>query len=53
MCPRFGFARYQAVVPEGITSYESAVVTIERAGGSPVREGPTVFFVWDLSRLKN
>jgi len=48
-----GFARYQTVVPEGITSYESAVVTIERAGGSPVREGPTVFFVWDLSRLKN
>ncbi len=47
-----GFARYQTVVPEGITSYDSAVVTIERAGGSPVREGPTVFFVWDLSRLK-
>ncbi|MFN8615560.1 MAG: anti-sigma factor [Dehalococcoidia bacterium] len=48
-----GFARYQTVVPEGITSYDSAVVTIERAGGSPVREGPTVFFVWDLSRLKD
>ncbi|MEO8538358.1 MAG: anti-sigma factor [bacterium] len=48
-----GFARYQANVPEGITTYDSAVVTIERAGGSPVREGPTVFFVWDLSRLKN
>jgi hypothetical protein len=48
-----GFARYQTVVPEGITSYDSAVVTIEQAGGSPVREGPTVFFVWDLSRLKD
>ncbi len=48
-----GFARHQTAVPEGITSYETAVVTIERAGGSPVREGPTVFFVWDLSRLKN
>lgn len=48
-----GFARFQTVVPEGISSYDSAVVTIERAGGSPVREGPTVFFVWDLSRLKN
>lgn len=48
-----GFARHQAVVPEGITSYDSAVVTIERAGGSPVREGPTVFFVWDLARLKD
>nr|HRC87819.1 anti-sigma factor [Thermoanaerobaculia bacterium] len=32
-----GFARYQTVVPEGITTYDSAVVTIERAGGSPVR----------------
>jgi hypothetical protein len=48
-----GFARHQAILPEGITSYDSAVVTIERAGGSPVREGPTVFFVADLSGLKN
>jgi len=46
-----GFARYETRVPEGITSYDTAVVTIERAGGSPVREGPTVFFVADLSRL--
>jgi anti-sigma-K factor RskA len=46
-----GFARHQTVVPEGITSYESAIITIERAGGSPVREGRTVFFVADLSRL--
>ena len=46
-----GFARYYTVVPEGIDSYESAVVTIERAGGSPTREGPTVFFVLDLPDL--
>lgn len=46
-----GFARYETRVPEGITSYDTAVVTIERAGGSPVRQGPTVFFVADLSRL--
>lgn len=48
-----GFARYETVVPEGLSTYESAVVTIERAGGSPLREGPTVFFVADLSRLRN
>ncbi len=48
-----GFARYETVVPEGLNSYETAVVTIERAGGSPLREGPTVFFVADLSRLRN
>lgn len=46
-----GFARFQSVVPEGITTYESALVTIERAGSSDLREGPTVFFVADLSRL--
>ncbi len=48
-----GFARYETVVPEGLSTYETAVVTIERAGGSPLREGPTVFFVADLSRLRN
>lgn len=48
-----GFARYQAIVPEGISNYETAVVTIEQQYGSPNREGPTVFFVTDLSRLKN
>jgi anti-sigma-K factor RskA len=46
-----GFARYETRLPEGITSYDTAVVTIERAGGSPTREGPAVFFVTDLSRL--
>lgn len=46
-----GFARYYTVVPEGINTYESAVVTIEAAGGSPVRQGPTVFFVMDLPDL--
>ena len=48
-----GFARHQTIVPEGITSYDTAVVTIERAGGSPIRQGPTVFLVYDLSRLKD
>ena len=47
-----GFARYETVVPEGLKTYDTAVVTIERAGGSPSRSGPTVFFVTDLSRLK-
>ena len=47
-----GFARYYTVVPEGLTSYESAVVTIERAGGSPLRQGPTVF-ASDLSGLRD
>jgi anti-sigma-K factor RskA len=44
-----GFARYERVIPEGLRSYDAVVVTIERGAGSPVREGPTVFFV---SRLK-
>jgi len=48
-----GLARYQTSVPEGITSYDTAVVTIERAGGSPVREGPTVFLVYGLRDLKD
>ena len=26
---------------------------LERAGGSPIRQGPTVFLVYDLSRLKD
>lgn len=48
-----GFARHQTQLPEGLAQYDTAVVTIERAGGSPVREGPAVFFVADLSRLKD
>lgn len=46
-----GFARYTTWVPQGLDSYESAVVTIERAGGAPERQGPSVF-VTDLSRLR-
>lgn len=46
-----GFARYQTTVPQGLKSYESAVVTIERAGGSNERSGPSVF-VADLSGLR-
>jgi anti-sigma-K factor RskA len=45
-----GFARHKAAIPQGIASYDSAVVTIER-DGNPAKEGPTVFFVADLSRL--
>ena len=46
-----GFARYETTVPQGLKSYESAVVTIERAGGSNERSGPSVF-VADLSGLR-
>ncbi len=46
-----GFARHEAIVPQGLESYESAVVTIERAGGSPERTGTSVF-VADLSRFR-
>ncbi len=46
-----GFARFAAVVPQGLQSYETAVVTIERAGGAPERTGPSVF-VTDLSRIR-
>ena len=48
-----GFARYQTVIPAGITAYDVVLITIERAGGSPTIEGPTVFFVQDLSQLKD
>lgn len=47
-----GFARYETVVPQGLETYESAVVTIERAGGAPERTGSSVF-VADLSRLRH
>jgi hypothetical protein len=46
-----GFARYDTIVPEGLTSYTSAVVTVERAGGAPERSGPSVF-VGDFSRFQ-
>jgi anti-sigma-K factor RskA len=48
-----GFARYETVVPEGLTTYDTAVVTIERAGGSPARSGDAVFFVYALPRARN
>ncbi len=46
-----GYARYETVVPQGLKSYESAVVTIETAGGASERSGPSVF-VTDLSRIR-
>lgn len=45
-----GYARYVTIVPQGLKSYESAVVTIESAGGASERSGPSVF-VTDLSRI--
>lgn len=47
-----GFARYVTSLPEGISSYDSAVVTIENAGGASQREGPSVFAA-DLSRFRH
>lgn len=38
-----GFARYVAIVPQGMKSYDTAVVTIEQAGGASQRSGPFVF----------
>lgn len=46
-----GFARYDTTVPQGLTTYESVIVTVERAGGSSERTGPSVF-VADLSGLR-
>ena len=46
-----GFARLTALVPQGLKSYESAVVTVETAPGAPERSGPSVF-VTDLSRIR-
>lgn len=46
-----GFARYQAIVPQGLRTYEYAVVTIERAGGAERRSGDSVF-VADLLGLR-
>jgi anti-sigma-K factor RskA len=46
-----GYARYVANVPQGMSSYDTAVVTIEEAGGSPQRTGPFVFSA-DLSPFK-
>lgn len=46
-----GFARYETLVPQGLKTYESAVVTVERAPGSVERSGPSVF-ASDLSRLR-
>jgi anti-sigma-K factor RskA len=45
-----GYVRWEGSIPAGIRGYDSAVVTIETAGGSPQRTGPSVF-VSDLSRF--
>ena len=46
-----GFVRFEATLEDGIDSYQSAIVTIERAGGELDRSGPSVF-VTDLSGLR-
>ena len=46
-----GFARYATNLPGGLKGYQSALVTVERAGGAFERSGPSVF-VMDLSRIK-
>ena len=46
-----GFARFETTLQEGIKGYQSAVVTIERAGGELARSGPSVF-VTDLSGFR-
>lgn len=43
-----GFARYSATVPEGMSGYDTAVVTVEPAGGASQRSGPSIFAA-DLS----
>jgi anti-sigma-K factor RskA len=47
-----GFAAYQAPVPQGMKSYETAVVTIEQAGGAPERTDSKSIFVADLSSFR-
>lgn len=46
-----GFARYVTIVPQGMSSYDTAVVTVEEAGGSSERSGQFVFSA-DLSQFK-
>ena len=46
-----GFARYATNLPGGLKGYQSALVTVERAGGAFERSGPSVF-VMDLTRVK-
>ena len=46
-----GYARYVTIVPQGMASYDTAVVTIEVAGGATQRSGPFVFSA-DLTPFK-
>lgn len=46
-----GTATYVRRVPNGISSYSSAIVTIESVGGSFERSGDAIFFVTNLPRL--
>ncbi|MEZ4482869.1 MAG: anti-sigma factor [Dehalococcoidia bacterium] len=46
-----GFARFQALIPQGVDGYENAVVTVEAASGVSERSGPAVF-VADLANSR-
>lgn len=46
-----GFARFQALIPQGVEGYENAVVTVEAASGVSQRSGPAVF-VADLANIR-
>lgn len=44
-----GSVMFRRFVSEGLDSYDAAVVTIETRGGSPQREGESVFYVANLN----
>jgi anti-sigma-K factor RskA len=45
-----GKATYRRFVAEGLDQYDAAVVTIETIGGTPDREGPSVFYAFLVDR---
>lgn len=47
-----GFVRFETSVPQELQTYESAVVTIEQAGGSTTRGGGRTVMATDLSSLR-
>ena len=47
-----GFVRFETTVPQDLQTYESAVVTIEQAGGSATRGGGRTVMATDLSNLR-
>ena len=47
-----GFIRYTTAVAEGLTNYESIIVTIEKAGGSREKTSSAPVFVANLEALR-